>query len=98
MVQYASLGDSRLETTEKMTDTFSSVDWAALAKAAAVIIMLTVAAVLAAPPGRLPIALKGLKRLLNRESGGSDREKPASAWKRLLAFILTIAAAALALS
>jgi hypothetical protein len=81
-----------------MTDTFSSVDWLALAKGAAIIVMLAAAAVLAAPKGRVPIAMKGLKRLLNRDAGIRESEKPASAWKRALAFALTIAAAVLAMS
>ena len=65
----------------------------------AVITLLVVAACLATPPGRLPLALRGIKRILNRDRGAG--ESPASAEasprRRFFAFLLVVAAAALAL-
>ena len=75
----------------------SSVNWAALAKAAAVIAVLTIAAVLASPKGKLPIALKGLKKILRDETGNKENESAPEVWKRILAFVLTAIAVLLVL-
>ena len=57
----------------------------------AVVAMLGVAASLAAPPGRLPPALRGLARLLRARPDGEGCRVPA--WKRSLALALVLAAA-----
>lgn len=67
-----------------------------IAKIVLVVALLGVAATLATPKGRLPLALRGLKRILDR-----DRNRPAegahggplpSATKRFVAFVLIILA------
>ncbi len=62
-------------------------------RVAAVVAMLAVAAALAAPPGRLPPALRGLSRLLR--SGAAAPEGRVPRWKKAAALLLVSAAAAL---
>lgn len=65
-----------------------------------VLALLIVAALLATPPGRLPLALRGVYRILRRDRGLPDAAPsagPASTGRRLLAFVLVLLAAALAL-
>ena len=69
-----------------------------------VIALVCVAAALATPKGRLPLALRGLARLLARERGQAQstavegcRCQSVSAGKRMLAFLLVLLAAILAL-
>ena len=61
----------------------------------AVVALLCVAAAIATPRGRLPLALRGLQRLLRRDRGlsSADDAAPVSAGRRLLAFFLVILAA-----
>ena len=68
-------------------------------RVAAVIALVTVAAVLATPPGRMPLALRGLGKLLGNANfaASASARKSAPLWKRTLAFLLVSAAAALAL-
>jgi len=65
-----------------------------------VVALLGAAAVLATPPGRLPLALRGIRRVLRRDAesnGPQDESVRAPAWRRLLAFALVVAAALLAM-
>lgn len=62
-----------------------------------VIILLGVAAILATEKGKLPLALRGMKRVLQRDAGISRQPGPAGeggvpTWKRLLAFLLVLVA------
>ena len=65
----------------------------------AVIVLLVVAACLATPPGRLPLALRGIKRIMRKDAGDDapQVEAKASHLRRLTAFLLVLAATALAL-
>ena len=73
--------------------------WFEFIRVLAVIALLIVAACLATPQGRLPLALRGIKRILNRDSGmvESSSSVPASPRRRFFAFLLVLAAVALAL-
>ena len=64
-----------------------------IARLVAVVAFLCVAAAIATPKGRLPLALRGVAKLL-RISG---EEQTVPAWKRLLAFVLVLLAVILAL-
>ena len=73
-----------------------------IAKLAAVIGLVVWAALLATPPGRLPLALRGLAKIMRRDSPSAqgapaDNGRPASAVRRIAAFFLVLLAAALAL-
>lgn len=60
-----------------------------------VIALLGLAAALATPRGRLPLALRGIRRTLRRDAGAPTAEPPARAvplWKRLVAFALVLLA------
>ena len=58
----------------------------------AVVALLGAAAAFATPRGRLPLALRGLCRVLGRQGGdGSGEAVPA--WRRALAFFLVVLAA-----
>ena len=68
-----------------------------IAKIVLVIALLGAAAVVATPKGRLPLALRGVKKMVREDRGetGPDRSakgEPVSAGRKLLAFILVIAA------
>ena len=65
---------------------------AQVARVVAVVAMLGIAAALATPPGRLPIALRGLARLFHAKCPADGRGVPA--WKRALALVLVLSAAA----
>ncbi|HCG19987.1 MAG TPA: hypothetical protein DER26_03200 [Verrucomicrobia bacterium] len=78
------------------------MDWTNLVKVVAVLALLVVAAALATPPGRLPLALRGLNKLLRRDRGlpadpGAAPAATASTGRRILAFVLVMGALALAL-
>ena len=64
-----------------------------IARLVAVVALLCVAATIATPKGRLPLALRGVAKLF-RISG---EEQTVPAWKRLLAFVLVLLAILLAL-
>ena len=81
-----------------------------IVRVVAIVILLGVAAALATPKGRLPLALRGLYRLLRRDlasdsaqvGSGSDQAASDSvgiqpAWKRLLAFSIVLIAIGLCL-
>ena len=81
--------------------TISAIDmqYAQIAKVAAVIGLVVWAAVLATPPGRLPLALRGLAKIMRRDSpqgAPADNGRPASAGRRVAAFFLILLAIALA--
>lgn len=66
-------------------------------KIALVIVLLCVAAALATPKGRLPLALRGVRRMMRRDCGehgsdAADRGEAVSGGKRFLAFLLVIIA------
>ncbi len=65
----------------------------------AVLALLGVAAAIATPKGKLPLALRGVYRIVKRDLGESaaDGSDKVSMWRRLLAFALVLAAAMLAL-
>ena len=66
----------------------------------AVIALVCAAACLAAPPGRIPLALSGIRRMLRKDLGVPEKpatDEKAPAWRRLLAFLLVLAAAFIAL-
>ena len=66
-----------------------------------VIALLVFAALLATEKGRLPLALRGLKRVLRKDLGGAAPVEPdppgVSARKRLIAFVLVLAAFVIAI-
>ena len=57
----------------------------------AVVALLGVAAAIATPRGRLPLALRGVNKLLGRPVGNPSGEK-APLWKRLVALALVLVA------
>ncbi|MBO7482921.1 MAG: hypothetical protein J6U17_03440 [Kiritimatiellae bacterium] len=66
------------------------------ARVAAVIVLLCAAAAIATPPGRLPLALRGLHRIMRRDAGsapGADASARVSPGRRLAAFLLVVLAA-----
>lgn len=64
-----------------------------IARIVAVMMLVGVAAALATPPGRIPLALRGVAKLFNiRENAGKT-----PTWKKLVAFLLTILAVGLAI-
>lgn len=67
-----------------------------IARVAAVIALLGVAAAIAAPRGRLPLALRGIFKTLGKPVPDAKGEA-VPAWKRLAAFALVLVAVALAM-
>ena len=79
-----------------------------VARLVAVVALLCAAAAIATPKGRLPLALRGLAKMLGscevEKLRSCDSSKPLNlstsqppAWKRLLAFVLVLLAILLAL-
>lgn len=69
-----------------------------IARIAAVIALLCFASALAAPPNRLPLALRGLRRILRKDMGAvGDVEEKTSPMRRAIAFLLVLVAVALTL-
>ena len=68
---------------------------AALARVAAVVALLSAAAAVATPPGRLPLALRGLSRLL-APGRKPDDVRPVSLARRAAALALVVVALLLA--
>lgn len=73
-----------------------------VARLVGVLALLAAAAAAATPPGRLPLALRGVYRILRRDAGlPEDRRKmhgAASAGRRALAFAAIVLAVVLALA
>jgi len=68
-------------------------------RVAAVIALLCVSAALAAPPGRLPLALRGIKKIMRKDQGLSpDKSTDAtvSPRRRFFAFLVALLAVAVA--
>ena len=66
-----------------------------------VIALLGAAAALATPPGRLPLALRGVYRIIRKDRGecaAPPSSGPAPLWRRILAFVLVVVAALLVLA
>ena len=64
-----------------------------IARLVAVLALLCVAAAIATPKGRLPLALRGVARIF----GVRGEEQTVPAWKRAVAFVLVLFAVLLAL-
>ena len=65
-----------------------------------VVALLGAAAALATPPGRLPLALRGVCRMLRKDRGESAAPPaagPAPLWRRTLAFALVLLAVLVAI-
>lgn len=68
-----------------------------------VILLVVTAAVLSTPKGRLPLAVRGLAKILRKDASQSgltrrsSQAEPVPAWKKFLAFILVILAALLSM-
>ena len=72
--------------------------WFEIARIAAVIALLGAAAVICRPKNSLPLALRGLRKVLgNAEQAQAQAERGVGKGKRLLAFLLVIAAVVLCL-
>ncbi len=71
-----------------------------LVRVVVVIALLCIAAAVATPKGRLPLALRGVYRIMKRDRGESAAEgaERVSTWRKLLAFALVLAAIAVALA
>jgi ABC-type branched-subunit amino acid transport system permease subunit len=71
-------------------------------KVVLVMALLVFAALISSPKGRLPLALRGLKKIINSDFGindaQNDQSQRVSAKRRFLAFILVILAIAIAIS
>lgn len=71
-----------------------------LARVIVVIAMVLFAAALATPPNKLPLALRGLVRIMRRDRGMDPRaqSKPGivPVWKKIISFVLVILAFVLA--
>ncbi len=61
----------------------------------AVVGLLGAAAAFATPRGRLPLALRGLSRVLGRPDGGGSGEA-VPAWRKAISFVLVLLAVAIA--
>jgi len=63
----------------------------------AVVVLLGVAAAIATPKGRLPLALRGVRKILRKDSGVKDATSdgvPVPGWRKSLAFVLVLIAVA----
>jgi hypothetical protein len=66
-----------------------------IARIVVVMALLCVAAAISTPKGRLPLALRGVYRIMRRDRGDAPdipKTEPVSAWRRLLAFFLVLIA------
>lgn len=64
-----------------------------------VILLVVFAAVLSTPKGRLPLAIRGLAKILRRDgkNAATNEVKEVPIWKKTLAFVLVIIAAFLSM-
>ena len=72
-----------------------------VARVIAVVALLCAAAAISTPKGRLPLVLRGLRRVIDRDAGNRNREGAQSSVplaRRLLAFLLAIIALLVAIS
>lgn len=72
-----------------------------IARVALVVVLLAAAAAVATPRGRLPLALRGVLRVMRRDGAVPGEEPKAvrvSAVRRAFAFLLVLAAVALCLA
>ncbi len=71
-----------------------------LIRVVVVLALLGIAAAVATPKGRLPLALRGVYRIMKRDRGESAAEgaERVPTWRKLLAFALVFAAIAVALA
>jgi hypothetical protein len=70
-----------------------------IVRLAAVLLLLTAAALAATPKGRLPLALRGLWRTMRRDgavAGDAPSGEPVCAARRWLAFLLVVVAVGVA--
>lgn len=68
-------------------------------RVAAVIALLCVSAALATPPGRLPLALRGIKKIMRKDQGlapDATTKATVSPRRRFLAFLVALLAVAVA--
>ncbi|MBR2920909.1 MAG: hypothetical protein IKC27_06115 [Kiritimatiellae bacterium] len=68
-------------------------------RVAAVIALLCISAALATPPGRLPLALRGIKKIMRKDQGlapDKSTEATVSPRRRFLAFLVALLAVAVA--
>ena len=70
--------------------------WFQIIRVAAVVLLLGGAAAIATPRGRLPLALRGLNRMLGRPAR-DEKGDEVSVKRRLAAFVMVAAAVLLAL-
>ena len=63
----------------------------------AVVALVCVAAAVCTPKGRLPLVLRGLKRTLGAKPSAADQGEKVSTARRFVAFLILLAAVALAL-
>lgn len=65
-----------------------------IARVVAVIALLCISAALSTPPGRLPLALRGLRRVMRRDAGLPDKDaaSAASPLRRCLSFLFLVLA------
>ena len=65
-----------------------------------VVACLGAAAAVATPRGRMPLALRGIRKMLRKDACVRDTAKPegesVAPWRKLLAFVLVLLAAVLA--
>ena len=69
-------------------------------RVAAVVILLCISSAIATPPRRLPLALRGLKRILQKDKGlavDSESEKSVSATRKIISILLLVLAVFIAL-
>lgn len=62
----------------------------------AVMALLVIASIISTPKNKIPLALAGIRRILKQQLGNSEKPEPVAAYKRLIAFLLVIAAAVIA--
>lgn len=66
---------------------------------AAVVLLLCISSAVATPPGRLPLVLRGLRKVVRKDAGLSctDEKQSVSVYRKLLSVALIVIAVAIAL-